>query len=230
MLPALQAALAGAGAAAVDAAAGQPEAEAEQAQAVGACRVLEGRGVWRHISRDWTASRALLLALLASGGRVGVGRWAGRWVGGWAGPLPELSMRACSACSCGSSAASAAPQSLPATPTLLLLLPAGAARLPTACAPAWMHIITACCCSYFTAHTNAAAHTGVEAQAAIQRCFLITAFRLTRPAIPDPAAVSRVFERQQSAACWGLGLWVLLLAVRLTYISPRSFPPHRRRP
>jgi len=44
------------------------ESEQEQALAVGACRVLEGRAVWRYISRDWDASRALLLALLASGG------------------------------------------------------------------------------------------------------------------------------------------------------------------
>ena len=36
----------------------------------------------------------------------------------------------------------------------------------------------------------AAAHTGTDAQAAIQRCFLITAFRLTRPAQRDPATVS----------------------------------------
>jgi uncharacterized membrane protein (DUF2068 family) len=39
----------------------------EQAAAIGACRVLEGRGLWRYIQRDWTASRALFLALLASG-------------------------------------------------------------------------------------------------------------------------------------------------------------------
>jgi hypothetical protein len=75
----------------------------EQAAAIGACRVLEGRGLWRYIQRDWTASRALFLALLAS-----------------------------------------------------------------------------------------AAHTGTDAQAAIQRVFLITAFRLTRPAQRDPAAAAAI--------------------------------------
>lgn len=45
------------------------ESEVEQAAAIGACRVLEGRGLWRFIQRDWAASRALFLALLASGGR-----------------------------------------------------------------------------------------------------------------------------------------------------------------
>lgn len=47
------------------------ESEVEQAAAIGACRVLEGRGLWRYIQRDWAATRAMLLALLASGeGRV----------------------------------------------------------------------------------------------------------------------------------------------------------------
>lgn len=46
------------------------ESEQEQALAIGACRILEGRGLWRHISRDWEASRALMLALIASGGRL----------------------------------------------------------------------------------------------------------------------------------------------------------------
>lgn len=47
------------------------ESEMEQAAAIGACRVLEGRGLWRYIQRDWAATRAMLLALLASGeGRV----------------------------------------------------------------------------------------------------------------------------------------------------------------
>ncbi|KAL4431419.1 hypothetical protein ABPG75_006675 [Micractinium tetrahymenae] len=110
LLPALQQALAGAGAAAA-AAGDQPESEQEQALAVGACRVLEGRGLWRHISRDWQASRALMLALIAS-----------------------------------------------------------------------------------------AAHTGVEAQAAIQRCFLITAFRLTTPTSSDPAAASAIVADLLAAA------------------------------
>jgi hypothetical protein len=66
LIPALQRALAAAGATAA-AADGAPEAEAEQALAIGACRLLEGRGLWRHISRDWAACRALMLALLASG-------------------------------------------------------------------------------------------------------------------------------------------------------------------
>ena len=43
------------------------ESEAEQAGAIGACRVLEGRGLWRYVSRDWGALRAVMLALLASG-------------------------------------------------------------------------------------------------------------------------------------------------------------------
>ena len=72
LLPALQSALQGAGAAA--AASTEPESEQEQAQAIGACRVLEGRGVWRYINRDWTASWALMLALLASGV---AGGWGG---------------------------------------------------------------------------------------------------------------------------------------------------------
>jgi hypothetical protein len=44
------------------------ESEQEQAGAIGACRILEGRAVWRHVSRDWGALRAMILALLASGG------------------------------------------------------------------------------------------------------------------------------------------------------------------
>ena len=48
----------------------QAESEQQQAQAIGACRVLEGRAVWRFVSRDWPASRALMLALLASGAVV----------------------------------------------------------------------------------------------------------------------------------------------------------------
>ncbi|KAI3424360.1 hypothetical protein D9Q98_009913 [Chlorella vulgaris] len=72
LLPALQQAVARAGAAAAAAAAdGQPEPEAEQALAVGACRVLEGRAVWRHVSRDPAASRGLLLGLLASAAHTG---------------------------------------------------------------------------------------------------------------------------------------------------------------
>lgn len=47
---------------------------ASNRQAVGACRVLEGRAVWRYINRDWAASRALMLALLASGGCCAKGR------------------------------------------------------------------------------------------------------------------------------------------------------------
>ena len=35
----------------------------------------------------------------------------------------------------------------------------------------------------------AAAHTGVEAQASVHRCFVIAAYRWTKPAVPDPAAV-----------------------------------------
>lgn len=45
------------------------ESESDQALAIGACRVLEGRAVWRHVSRDWGATRALMLALIASGAR-----------------------------------------------------------------------------------------------------------------------------------------------------------------
>lgn len=117
------------------------ESEQEQAAAIGACRVLEGRGLWRFIQRDWPASRALLLALLASGG----------------------------------------------CPAALLL---AAASRPSFLAQLGFHFN----CSFLTLLAcpliaNAAAHTGTEAQAAIQRCFLITAFRLTCPAERDPAMV-----------------------------------------
>lgn len=55
--------------------------------------------------------------------------------------------------------------------------------------PRWAAPCKKAGCQLASFLTRAAAHTGTDAQAGIQRCFLIAAFRLTRPAQRDPAAV-----------------------------------------